>query len=69
MKDKLWSIKKLNELEDYELMAEIYSVFQSELKAIPDKLLKINISGVAMPRTEMGKISIQDLRLALEELE
>jgi hypothetical protein len=39
-----------------------------EVSGLPNKLLKTEISGIAMPRSELDKISIQDLRIAIKEL-
>lgn len=38
------------------------------IKDLPDLIKEVYVSGVAVPREEMHKISLQDLRLVLLEL-
>lgn len=35
---------------------------------LPDLIKGVTVSGVAVPRQELNKISLQDLRLVIEEL-
>lgn len=51
-----------------EIKQEILQWRRDSVLKIPDQLLGMNISGVWMPRSELDKISIQDLRLALDEI-
>lgn len=51
---------------------QVLTLFAQELQAfaeqLPDKIKEITVSGVAVPRQELDKISLQDLRLVLAEI-